>query len=100
MFENFRPLGNRVLVRKIEPEQKTESGLFIPDSAVDQSFQQGTVLAGGPGIIGTDGNTIPMQVKVGDTICFGKYVGTEAGVNYIIVREDEILGVIDQDCLD
>jgi len=95
MFDKLRPLGNRVLIKCVKNEEKTASGLYIPDSAQEKA-QQGAVLAVGPGSRDTAGNAIPMQVKVGDMIYFGKYSGTEAGDDYIIVREDEILGVIEK----
>jgi chaperonin GroES len=95
MFENLRPLGNRVLIKRVKNEEKTVSGLYIPDSAQEKA-QQGAVLAVGPGNRDTAGNAIPMQVKSGDMIYFGKYSGTEAGDDYLILREDEILGVIEK----
>ena len=95
MFENLRPLGNRVLVKRVKNEEKTASGIIIPDSAQEKA-QQGAVLAVGPGNWDNSGNAIPMQVKSGDMIYFGKYSGTEAGEDYLILREDEILGVIDK----
>lgn len=95
MFDKLRPLGNRVLVKRVKNEEKTASGLYIPDSAQEKA-QQGAVLAVGPGGRDTAGNAIPMQVKAGDMIYFGKYSGTEAGDDYLIIREDEILGVIDK----
>lgn len=95
MFENLRPLGNRVLVKRVKNEEKTASGLYIPDSAQEKA-QQGAVLAVGPGGRDAAGNAIPMQVKAGDVIYFGKYSGTEAGDDHLILREDEILGVIEK----
>jgi chaperonin GroES len=95
MFDKLRPLGNRVLVKRVKNEEKTASGLYIPDSAQEKA-QQGAVLAVGPGGRDAAGNAIPMQVQAGDLIYFGKYSGTEAGDDYLIIREDEILGVIDK----
>ena len=95
MFENLRPLGNRVLIKRVKNEEKTASGLYIPDSAQEKA-QQGAVLAVGPGSRDAAGNVIPMQVQVDDVIYFGKYSGTEAGDDYLILREDEILGVIEK----
>ena len=94
MFDNFRPLSNRVLVQKQPAETKTASGLYLPETAED-NFSFGTIIAVGPGSITTTGHAIPMQVQVGNQIYFGKYNGTEVAVNLIIIREDEILGVLD-----
>lgn len=95
MFERFRPIGDRVLIKRLEGEQKTAGGIFIPDAAKEKA-QEGTVIAVGPGRLDRDGRVIPAQVKVGDQIYFGKYTGTEAGDDYLIVREDEILGVVEK----
>lgn len=94
MFEKLRPLGDRVLVKRIAGEEKTIGGLYIPDAAKEKA-QTGAVVAVGTGRIDNTGNRIPVQVQVGDTIYFGKYSGTEAGENFLIIREDEILGVMD-----
>ena len=96
MFEKFRPLGDRVLVKRLENNQETTSGgLFIPDTAKERA-QTAEVISVGCGKVDTTGRTIPMQVKVGDTIYLGKYSGTEAGKDHVIVREDEILGVVEK----
>lgn len=95
MFDNLRPLGNRVLIKRVKNEERTASGLIIPDSAQEKA-QQGVVLAVGPGSRDATGNAIPMQVKADDVIYFGKYSGTEAGDDHLIIREDEILGVIEK----
>jgi chaperonin GroES len=94
MFERIKPLSDRVLVKRIEQEEKTVSGLIIPDTAKEKA-QTGSVIAVGPGRRDDAGKIIPMAVKVGDTIYFGKYAGTDAGNDYLIVKEDEILGVIE-----
>jgi chaperonin GroES len=95
MFEKIRPLGDRVLIKRIEGEEKTAAGLFIPDAAKEKP-QMGKVVAVGSGRYDTNGRTIPVAVKAGDMIYFGKYAGTDAGNDYLIVKEDEILGVIEQ----
>lgn len=94
MFEKLRPLGDRVLVQRIENEEKTQSCLYIPDSAQDKA-QIGQVVAVGAGKVDQNGTLRPVGVKIGDKIFFGKYTGTEAGKSYLIVREDEILGIIE-----
>jgi chaperonin GroES len=95
MFDKFEPKGDRVLVKRLESEEKTASGIIIPDSAKEKA-QLGTVLAVGPGKKDKDGSTIPVDVKVKDTIYFGKYSGTDVGDDYLIIREDEILGTINR----
>ena len=96
MFEKIKPLGDRALVKRIEIEEKTASGLIIPDTAKEKA-QIGSVIAVGPGRRDTaTGKAVPMAVSVGDTIYFGKYAGTDAGNDYLIVKEEEILGVIQQ----
>ena len=95
MFEKFRPLGDRVLVTRIEEEEKTAGGIFIPDAAKEKA-QTCKVIAVGPGKTDNSGKAIAMQVKPTDVIFIGKYAGTEAGKDYLIVREDEILGVLEQ----
>lgn len=94
MFEKLRPLGDRVLVKRLAGEEKTVGGLYIPDAAKEKA-QTGAVVAVGNGRVDTAGNRIAVQVKVGDTIYFGKYSGTEAGEDFLIIREEEILGVMD-----
>lgn len=94
MFKKFRPLGDRVLIKRLENEDVTEGGIIIPDAAKERA-QTGQVIAVGNGRLDSDGKLIPMNVKVGDKIFFGKYSGTEAGDDYIIVREEDILGIID-----
>jgi chaperonin GroES len=95
---NIRPLYDRIVVKRIEQEDKLQSGLYIPDSAKEKP-QEGDVVAVGNGKRGDDGKLIPLEVKVGDRILFGKYSGQEApksvGDEYLIMREDEILGVLE-----
>ncbi len=95
MFEKFKPLGDRVLVKRIDQEEKTEGGIIIPDAAKEKA-QTGSVLATGSGRKDAAGNVVPLEVKVGDVIYFGKYAGTEADTDHLIVREDEILGIVEK----
>jgi chaperonin GroES len=92
---NIRPLQDRIVVKRIEGESKTKGGIIIPDSAKEKPIE-GTVVAVGNGKALKDGKVRPVEVKVGDTILFGKYSGTEIkldGVEHIIIREDDILAV-------
>ena len=95
---NIRPLYDRLVVKRLEDDtEKTASGLFIPDSAKEKP-QQGEVVAAGQGKRTDDGKLMPLDVKVGDRILFGKYSGSDIkmdGNEYLIMREDEVLGVID-----
>lgn len=95
MFERIKPLSDRVLIKRMEGEEKTAAGIIIPDAAKEKA-QTGAVVAVGPGRRDSSGNSIPMAVKVGDTVYFGKYAGTDAGEDYLIIKEDEILGVVEQ----
>jgi chaperonin GroES len=94
----FRPLYDNVLIRRIKATEKTSAGLYIPDSAKDKP-QEAEVLAVGNGRIGPKGDLKPMSIKIGDRIIFGKYAGNEIKLNgeeHIILRESEILAVLDQ----
>ncbi|OGB84625.1 co-chaperone GroES [candidate division TM6 bacterium RIFCSPHIGHO2_12_FULL_32_22] len=93
MFEKIKPLYDRVLIKRIEINDKTPGGIIIPDAAKDKA-QTGEVVAIGAGRLSPEGKAIPMQVKVGDVVYFGKYSGTEAGDDYLIIREDELLGTV------
>jgi chaperonin GroES len=96
MATKIRPLHDRVIVKRIEEEEKTKGGLIIPDTAKEKP-QEGRVIAVGPGKQ-DDGKVIPLGVKAGDKILFGKYSGTEIkldGEEHLILREDDILGVIE-----
>ncbi len=95
MNDKIRPLGDRVWVERLEHTEKTAGGLIIPDSAKEKG-QTGKVLAVGPGKSNSEGKVIPMQVRVGDTVFFGKYAGTETGDKHIMIREDEILGIVEK----
>ncbi len=93
----LRPLQDRILVKRIEEEAKTAGGIYIPDTAKEKP-QMGQIVSVGNGKKTDDGKIIPVDVKAGDQILFGKYAGTEVkveGEEYIIMREDDILGVIE-----
>ena len=94
MFDKIKPLHDRVLVKRIEMEDKTKGGIIIPDAAKDKG-QTGEVIAVGQGRTTQEGKTIPMAVKIGDVVFFGKYSGTEADDKHLIIREDELLGVVE-----
>jgi chaperonin GroES len=92
------PLHDRVLVRPSKPEEVTSGGIIIPDTAKEKPMQ-GEVLAVGPGKTGEDGRIVPMQVKAGDTVLYGKYSGTEvshAGDDMLIMRESDIFAIINK----
>lgn len=92
----IRPLQDRLIVERLEGEERTASGLIIPDSAKEKP-QQGRVVAVGKGKVREDGTVQPLDVKAGDIILFGKYSGTEIKIDseeYLIMREDDVLGVI------
>ena len=94
----IRPLHDRVLVKRLDAQEKTTSGgIIIPDTAKEKP-QEGEVVAAGPGKVKDDGSVLPMNVKAGDKILFGKYAGTDVKIDneeYIIMREDDILGVLE-----
>ena len=93
----IRPLQDRLIVERLIGEEKTASGLFIPDTAKEKP-QQGKVVACGKGKVREDGTVQPLDLKAGDKILFGKYSGTEVkidGSEYLIMREDDVLGVIE-----
>jgi chaperonin GroES len=92
----FRPLHDRVVVTRIDAEEKTTGGIIIPDTAKEKP-QEGRVVAIGPGGRDENGKSIPIDVKVGDRILFGKWSGTEVkidGVEYLIMKESDIMGVL------
>ena len=94
----FRPLQDRILVKRNTEEQKTKGGIIIPDSAKEKPVQ-GTVIAAGNGKVLEDGKVRPLDVKAGDTVLFGKYAGTEIkidGEEQLILREEEVLGVVEK----
>jgi chaperonin GroES len=92
----IRPLQDRVLVKPAEAKEEMKGGIIIPDTAKEKP-QEGEVIAVGPGKRSDDGKIHPLEVKVGDTVIYGKYAGTEIkieGDDYLLMREDDILGVI------
>jgi chaperonin GroES len=94
---NVRPLQDRILVRRVEEVNQTRGGIIIPDSAKERPLE-GKVIAVGTGKRNEDGKLFALDVKAGDRILFGKYAGTEIkvdGVEHIIVREDEVLGILE-----
>ena len=96
MAVKFRPLHDRVIVKRVQEEEKTAGGIIIPDTAKEKP-QEGKVVAVGPGKY-EDGKVIPLGVKAGDKILFGKYSGAEIkldGEEHLIMREDDILGIIE-----
>jgi chaperonin GroES len=93
----FRPLHDRVLVRRVEQLEKTAGGIIIPDTAKEKP-QEGEVIAAGAGIKGEDGKITPLDVKAGDRILFGKWSGTEVridGEDLLIMKESDILGIVE-----
>ena len=95
----FKPLGSRVLVKRLEEEEKegkTSGGIYIPDTAKEKP-QRGKIVAVGPGELNEEGKRVPMEVKKEDEILFGKYSGNEIkidGVEYLIIQQSEILGIV------
>ena len=93
----IRPLGDRLLVKRIEEEDKSKGGIIIPDSAKEKP-QEGKVVAVGKGKMLDDGKMVPLEVKAGDRILFGKYSGTDVkieGEEHLIMREDDVLGIME-----
>jgi chaperonin GroES len=94
----FRPLHDRIVVRRIKAEQKSAGGIIIPDTAKEKP-QQGEVIAVGPGARNEQGQLVPLDVKAGDTVLFGKWSGTEVkidGEDLLIMKESDIMGVLEQ----
>jgi chaperonin GroES len=94
----FRPLQDRILVKRVEEETKTAGGIFIPETAKEKP-QQGEIVAVGNGKKTDDGKVLPLDLKVGDKVLFGKYSGSEIkldGDDFLIMREDDILGVLEK----
>ena len=94
----FRPLHDRIVVRRIEAEQKSAGGIIIPDTAKEKP-QQGEVIAVGPGARNEQGQLVSLDVRVGDTVLFGKWSGTEVkidGEDLLIMKESDIMGVLEQ----
>ena len=95
---SFRPLHDRVLVRRVKEEEKTKGGIIIPDTAKEKP-QEGKVIAVGSGTRGDDGKIVPLDVKAGDRILFGKWSGSEVtidGEELIIMKESDILGIVEK----
>lgn len=95
---SVRPLEDRVLIKPLDPETKTASGIYLPETAKERPMQ-GKVVATGPGKLLDNGERVKPSVKVGDTVVFGKYAGTEVeikNVKHLIVRESELLGLIEK----
>ena len=93
----FRPLHDRVVIQRVEEEEKTKGGIIIPDTAKEKPME-GKVVAVGPGARGEDGKIHPLDVKAGDRVLFGKWSGTEVkldGDEYIIMKESDIMGIIE-----
>ncbi len=96
MSRKFNPLGDRVVIKPSTKEERTSSGLVLPDTAKEKP-QEGEVVAAGPGRVADDGKRIAMEVKVGDLVVYSKYAGTELkedGQEYLIVRESDILAKV------
>ena len=96
-MSKIRPLHDRVIVQRLEEEEKTKGGIIIPDTAKEKP-QEGKVIAVGKGKVNDDGKVTPLDVKVGDKILLGKYSGTEIkmlGEEHLIMREDDILGIVE-----
>lgn len=92
-----RPLHDRLLVKRIDEDEKTRGGIIIPDTAKEKPMQ-GKIIAAGPGKVNEDGNTTPLDVSKGDTVLFSKYAGTEIQLDneeHLIIREDDVLAVLE-----
>ena len=96
MARTLQPLGDRVVVKATEPEAQTKSGLYVPDTAKERP-QEGTIIAVGPGRVTEDGNRVEMEVKVGDTVVYSKFAGTEFtedGEDLLVLTERDILAKV------
>ena len=94
----IKPLQDRIIVKRIEEEEKTKGGIIIPDSAKEKPME-GEIVAAGPGKVLDNGTRVALSVKAGDRVLFGKYAGTEVkidGIEHLIMREDDILGIIER----
>jgi len=95
---NIRPLQDRIIVERVEEETTTAGGIIIPDTVSKEKPQEGKIIAAGKGKVTPEGKVLPLDVKPGDRVLFGKYAGSEVkidGVEYLIMREDDILGVVE-----
>jgi chaperonin GroES len=93
----IRPLQDRILVKRVDEEEKTSGGIIIPDTAKEKP-QEGKVVAVGAGKVADDGKITPLEVKKGDRVLFSKYAGTEVdieGTEHLIIREDDVLGILE-----
>ena len=93
----IRPLQDRILVKRVDEEEKTAGGIIIPDTAKEKP-QEGRVVSVGNGKVGDDGNVTPLEVKKGDKVLFSKYSGTEVNIEneeHLIIREDDVLGILE-----
>lgn len=98
MAINLKPLGDRVVVEPLEQEEKTASGIILPETAKEKP-QEGTIVAVGPGKVDESGKRIPMDVKVGDVVLFAKYAGTEIkldGKKILIFRESDVMAIVEK----
>ncbi|WP_299981612.1 co-chaperone GroES [Desulfobacula sp.] len=94
---SLRPLSDRILVERVDEDEKTKGGIIIPDTAKEKPAE-GKIIATGNGRMGEDGKLLPMDVKVGDRVLFSKYGGTDVkidGSDYLILRQDDVLGIIE-----
>jgi chaperonin GroES len=95
---NLNPLGDRVIVKPSDPEEKTKGGIILPDTAKEKPIE-GTIVATGPGKTTDEGKIVKLGVKVGDKVLYGKYSGTEVTVNgeeYLIMRESDIFAIVEK----
>jgi len=95
---NIRPLQDRIIVERVEEETTTAGGIIIPDTVSKEKPQEGVVIAAGKGKVTPEGKVLPLDVKAGDKVLFGKYAGSEIkvdGKEYLIMREDDVLGVVE-----
>jgi len=93
----FKPLGDRILLKQLEAKEQTKGGIVIPDT-VKEKPQEGKIIAVGEGKKNPEGNIVPLSLKVGNKVLYGKYSGTEVSIDgddYLIVREDDVLGIVE-----
>lgn len=95
MFKVFKPLGDRVLIKRVEEGDTTVGGIIIPDAAKEKA-QTGVIVAVGQGRLDATGKIVAMRVQAGDMVYFSKYAGTEIGDDHIVLKEDDVLGVIEK----
>ena len=95
MTDKIRPLYDRLYVQRLEANERTQGGLYIPEGAKEKG-QTGKVIATGSGKVDATGKSMPLQVKVGDVVFFGKYAGTDVDDMHIVLREEDVLGVVEK----